>query len=444
MRRCRFAFAVTALPLLVLTACDWTTFRYGPARTGHNPGETVVGAGNVAQLVRRWSLDTATVGGRPLVIGDPVVADGSVYVPANATDVTGTSVLYARNAQTGEARWSAPFKPDYLGRGQQDLSAPAVGNGLVYVGHTGISGAGMGTIYGGGVTGFGESDGTQSWSSTFFAGGVSGPALANHLVYATAFLNSYLIGVFSGLAAWDAGPSGQSEFLGPNSGERTPSASAPAVVSGVAYIGSDAGNLDAVDAAGITNCTAVPPGVPQSYPSRTCAALWSTFAGGPVSSTPAVSGGVVYFGSDDTKLYAADAGGCGSSICTPLWTAATGGAIKSSPAVANGVVYVGSDDGRLYAFAAGGCGASTCMPLWTAATGGAIESSPAEANGVVYVGSDDGRFYAFASAGCGARSCPPLWSYATGAAVKSSPAVANGMVYVGSDDGRLYAFGLRQ
>jgi outer membrane protein assembly factor BamB len=69
--------------------------------------------------------------------------------------------------------------------------------------------------------------------------------------------------------------------------------------------------------------------------------------------------------------------------------------VRSSPAVANGVVYVGSDDGRLYAFGAGGCGAATCAPLWSYATGSAVRSSPAVANGMVYVGSDDGRLYAF-------------------------------------------------
>jgi serine/threonine protein kinase len=71
------------------------------------------------------------------------------------------------------------------------------------------------------------------------------------------------------------------------------------------------------------------------------------------------------------------------------WTAATGDAIFSSPAVANGVVYVGSDDGKLYAFKAEGCGQASCTPLWTAATGNGIDSSPAVANGVVYVGSTD-------------------------------------------------------
>src|SRR5207249_9068145 len=37
-----------------------------------------------------------------------------------------------------------------------------------------------------------------------------------------------------------------------------------------------------------------------------------------------------------------------------------GGAVKSSPTVANGVVYVGSDDDKLYAFNAAGCGAGSC------------------------------------------------------------------------------------
>jgi len=441
VRRCRLAVALTALPLLVLTSCDWTTFRFGPERTGHNPGETVIGTRSVRWIVKRWSLAPPPSGGRPLLFGDPVVADGTVYVPANAISTTGTSVLYARDARTGAASWSVPFQPDQFGRGQETLSAPAVGNGLAYVGHLGISGIGMGTSYSGGVTGYGEHTGAPMWSSTFFAGGVSGPALANNRVYATALYNTFLIGSFSGLAAWDAGPSGQSEFVGPGGGPNRP-ASAPAIASGVAYSGTEAGSLVAVDAAGITNCTPTPPQVPPSYPRRACAALWSTPTGGPISSTPAVSGGVVYVGSADTKLYAVDARGCGASSCAALWTAATGAAITSSPAVANGVVFVGSDDGRLYAFASGGCGAPTCPPLWTAATGAAIKSSPAEANGVVFVGSDDGRLYAFASGGCGAPTCSPLWSYATGGAVRSSPAVANGMVYVGSDDGRLYAFGL--
>jgi outer membrane protein assembly factor BamB len=62
--------------------------------------------------------------------------------------------------------------------------------------------------------------------------------------------------------------------------------------------------------------------------------------------------------------------------------------------VANGVVYVGSNDGKVYALNAAGCGkATTCSPLWTGTTGGPVTSSPAVSNGQIYVGSGDGHLY---------------------------------------------------
>jgi len=115
------------------------------------------------------------------------------------------------------------------------------------------------------------------------------------------------------------------------------------------------------------------------------------------------------------------------------WTAVSGSTIDSSPAVANGVVYVGSEDSKLYAF-----NATTGAVLWTATTGtGIYSSSPAVANGVVYVGSVDGNLSAF-----NATTGAPLWNATTGNSMVSSPAVANGVVYVGSGDKHLYAFDL--
>ena len=160
------------------------------------------------------------------------------------------------------------------------------------------------------------------------------------------------------------------------------------------------GSLERVrcQGSGTAGTSRAAPGVPG------CRAVWSGSIGAvaTVESSPAVTNGVVYVGSDDNKLYAFDADGCGAATCEPLWTATTGGDIDSSPAVANGVVYVGSEDNKLYAFDADGCGAATCRPLWTATTGGNVDSSPAVANGVVYVGSDDNKLYAFAADGCGA------------------------------------------
>jgi len=186
-----------------------------------------------------------------------------------------------------------------------------------------------------------------------------------------------------------------------------------------------------------------------------CEPLWEMVTDGDVASSPAVSDGRVFVGSNDGKLYAADAGGvtnCSGvpKTCAPLWTAVTGGPVQSSPAVVGGVVYVGSDDGKLYAFDAAGvtdCAGSpkVCQPLWTAATGGPVVSSPAVSGGTVYVGSDDHRLYAFdalGSTGCSGvpKTCSPLWSAVTGNFVTSSPAVAEGFVYVGSGDGTFYAF----
>jgi outer membrane protein assembly factor BamB len=160
-----------------------------------------------------------------------------------------------------------------------------------------------------------------------------------------------------------------------------------------------------------------------------------------------VSGNVVYVGSEDHKLYAFAAGGCGRSSCAPLWTGNTGGEIDSSPAVANGLVYVGSQDGKLYAFSAAGCHVVFCKPVWTAQAGASIfGSSPAVSNGQVYIASfsepnwNDSKLYVFNASGCGAPTCQPLWSAPAGDFVMSSPAVANGRVYIGSGDDLMYVF----
>jgi len=114
------------------------------------------------------------------------------------------------------------------------------------------------------------------------------------------------------------------------------------------------------------------------------------------------------------------------------WVYATGSDVTSSPAVTNGIVYVGSYDNNLYAL-----NATTGTTLWNYTTGDQVGSSPAIANGIVYVGSSDNNLYAL-----NATTGTKLWNYTTGDAVQSSPAVSNGIVYVGSSDNNLYAIGI--
>ena len=217
--------------------------------------------------------------------------------------------------------------------------------------------------------------------------------------------------------------------------------SSPAVVDGVAYVGSSA--LGAVGsslyafAADGQGCT----------PAADCPPLWRGQTGAGIASSPAVAGGVVYAGSGDHSLYAFSASGCGAAMCAPLWTAATSGPILSSPAVAGGIVYVGSDDNGLYAFDAQGivnCGGipKTCTPLWRGAMPSDVISSPAVAGGLVYVASTSGQLSAFDAAGvtnCAGtpKTCEPVWTASLGLPSDSSPTVVGGVVYVGGGAGLL-------
>ena len=72
--------------------------------------------------------------------------------------------------------------------------------------------------------------------------------------------------------------------------------------------------------------------------------LWSFATGGWVVTAPAVVDGVVYAGSDDYSLYALDA-----VTGDLRWSFATGDVIRSTPTVADGRVYFGSNDNHLYA-----------------------------------------------------------------------------------------------
>jgi outer membrane protein assembly factor BamB len=187
--------------------------------------------------------------------------------------------------------------------------------------------------------------------------------------------------------------------------------SGPAVSGGTVYVGSDDGKVYALDAA-------------RGY------LRWSYATGGSVSG-PAVSGGTVYVGSWDDKVYALDA-----ATGHRRWSYATGDFVLYSPAVSGGTVYVGSDDGKVYAL-----DAATGHLRWSYATAGTVAvprgsgvSGPAVSGGTVYVGSDDGKVYALDAATGHLR-----WSYTTGNEVVSSPAVSGGTVYVGSWDDKVYA-----
>jgi outer membrane protein assembly factor BamB len=191
-----------------------------------------------------------------------------------------------------------------------------------------------------------------------------------------------------------------------------PIRSSPAVANNVAYVGNDAGDLEAIDA-------------------TTGALAWSATTGGAIRSSPALDlvKKLVIVGSDDGSVYAFNL-----QTGTLAWQRATGGAVGSSPTILNGVAYVGSGSGNLYAL-----NEATGAVLWSAAMSGSVDSSPAVDSqaGLVVAGDSAGDVTAFATSG--SQQGQAVWTIKTGGAVANTPTVSGGVVYVGSNDGHEYA-----
>lgn len=138
------------------------------------------------------------------------------------------------------------------------------------------------------------------------------------------------------------------------------------------------------------------------------------------------SGAVLYFGSQDSYLFAVEA-----SSGSLVWGYPTGDTILSSPAVgSDGTVYVGSFDNCTYAIWPSG------SLKWKFRTGGNVVASPAiGADGTVYIGSQDHNFYALHPA-----TGSVVWLYGMGGQIQSSAAIdSQGILYVGSENDYLYA-----
>jgi outer membrane protein assembly factor BamB len=178
------------------------------------------------------------------------------------------------------------------------------------------------------------------------------------------------------------------------------------------------------------------------------AVKWKFKSQGKIFSSPAISKGIVYFGSEDHNLYAIDA-----KTGKQLWLFTTGGAVSSSPVVYNNTVCFGSFDGYYYAI-----NTQTGKLIWKFKTGGEkkvgaeglwtmkphnqymddlydfFTSSPVFNKATIYFGSGDGNLYAV-----NASDGKLKWKFKTNGLIHASPALYNGKVYIGSWDTYLYA-----
>jgi outer membrane protein assembly factor BamB len=151
---------------------------------------------------------------------------------------------------------------------------------------------------------------------------------------------------------------------------------------------------------------------------------WRYDAGNDLRSTPAISGAVAYFGTNDGYLIALD-------LLTkkPKWSFDLGGyPVRASPAIADRTVYLANG------FSVFAIDADTGNQRWKFAMDYAGESSPTVADGVVFVASKENHLYAL-----DAETGKQIWVYKTDGLLFASPSVTDKAVVIGGDDGDLFA-----
>src|SRR5438309_5657575 len=360
--------------------------------------------------------------------------------PLGSTDYPWTMFHYDQ-FRAGTTLASAPRTNQTMWRfptGSFVYSSPAVSDGLVFV-----------TSYDRNAYAIDEYSGQQKWS--FNTGSVifSSPAVANGIVYFASRNGGilYALNEQTGNEVWGRGyanyfiasspvvadgkvfysswcsascfQNGQFVALDASTGAvvwgnatlpSAPLSSSPAVDNGRVFFGLDDGSVTALNE---TNGKAI----------------WRVVPGGavPIRNALATSYGRVYIGNAN-RFFALD-----EITGTTDWSFSTLNSNSTSAAVSNGVVYFGTGKGNVYAV-----NATTGVQKWVATTGASVSSSPALSLGsnMILAGSNDHYLYAL-NATSGVR----LWRYLTSAPIWSSPAVADGRVFFGSNDYNVYALG---
>ncbi|MBN1761638.1 MAG: PQQ-binding-like beta-propeller repeat protein, partial [Methanomicrobia archaeon] len=371
------------------TGDGYPMFHYDLQRTGNVSGDAPM----TDDLL--WSTD---LGG--FVESSPTVANGCVYA-SNWEMGVGSYGLHCLDERTGTIRWNNSL---YGGDGGASTAALFGDDKLVV-------GSKSGYLYCINAT-----SGETRWSKKIehdplFWGVASSPVVydAEDLIFVTTFSNNSLnngtlhVFDFNGTEVWSLS-TGDTFYY-----------TSPAIADGKVYF---AGHLTTHS----LFCVDIS--------SRTIE--WQFNTSTQIKSTPAIWNDTVFFATADS-MYAVDARTGGEVWSNPF------SCVMSSPAISNGKVYIGSeDDKKLYCY-----DGSTGVELWNYTVDGVIQSSPVVARETVFFGTSvlggavgDGTIYALNATDGSLR-----WSYGVDQCVMSSPAVADGILFIGADDGSVYAFG---
>jgi outer membrane protein assembly factor BamB len=179
-------------------------------------------------------------------------------------------------------------------------------------------------------------------------------------------------------------------------------------------------------------------GTVRSINAANGAGIWaSANLGSDILSSPRVSNGLVYFGGQDSKIYALD-----ESTGNLKWEYTTGDKITtSSPMIYGGMCIIGSTDYGIYCIDT----TSSTMPpagelRWEFPTGDKVNSSATvhTPSNTVLIGGHDFNLYAIDHV-----SGVLKWKYPAGSIIKSSPLVYGEYAYFTAADRYLYCIDVR-
>jgi outer membrane protein assembly factor BamB len=370
----------TAPVLYTVTAADGSTKRYTvilemnlTLYAGSDDGYLY--ALDATTGVLKWKYAT---GGA--IRSSPTLYNGTIYFGS------GDGYFYALDSANGSLHWK------YQTAGACN-SSPTVANGTVYFNMPGWL-VGLDALTGQVKSQFATDDQYATTQS---------PTVANGIVYDEAFEGLFTIG------AVDAATGGLDWNF-----QNGSSTSNPAVVGGKVYAGDEFDQLVVLDAMTGTilfRYNLFSQGNPTAFGSGT---------------GPTVTNGKIYTASYTGYIYAFD-----SATYSLLWTAGSYNALSgsvgisgdigifSSPVVSGGILFAGNNDSKIYAFDAI-TGASKWVYDNENNTATAGTTNPTVAGGMVYCGG-----YANNIVALSASTGTPVWSFQTNGGVYSGPCIVD-------------------
>lgn len=397
------SFTVTEKPSPVpISGQEWPMFKHDPKRSGAS-------ADKVAPPLRlAWMTN---LGGASMM-SSPVIAGDTVYMGLADEDLSGKAGVYALDAKTGAKKWFSPS-------GTSIKHTVAVDGGLVFA----VEATGR-------IMAINTADGSINWdfrdkrADADVCWAFSSPLVANGVVYADNGRRSNLMAfeAATGKMLWDTK---KKWGAGANSAS--------------AADGGDRIVVPSLRGSGI-----------WTQDKNTGAELWLQKAHMFNLATPVVSqeSGMVY-------QICTDLGGPGSLFAMKLDSGETVWTFPfekrwprrlpcSSPALSGGKLFFGASDGTLRCIDATTGKEVWTLPMTPASASMAayfqddnpVISSPAvSGDSVVYVGDLGGFLWAV-----DAKEGKELWKYNLGAPIISSPAISGNTVYISALDGSIFAF----